>query len=232
MTKVNKRSSRCANCELKSQAVQTLSNKEMSMLEQGCMDISLVQGEKIFIEGMPHAYVVYLREGCAKIHMIGPRGSDQILKIARPGAFVGIQTLLGGDVNDYSATTLEDVKACYIKVEVFKELIKINGEFTREILAYVCREELNYYRRFVDQQQKQINGRLADAILYLSEDIYRKDSFQLPFSHSDLAALIGSTRESVTRALKTFREGKIVEITGRDFRVLKPVMLKKISKSG
>lgn len=58
------------------------------MLEQGCLDVNLVQGEKILVEGMPHAYVIYLREGCAKIHMIGPRGSDQ-------------------------------VKACYIKVEVF-----------------------------------------------------------------------------------------------------------------
>lgn len=232
MARVFRNSKKCVACDLKSQAVQMLSEKEIQLLEQGCLDVNLAPGEKILIEGMPHSFVIYIREGYVKIHMIGPRGNDQILKIAKSGAFIGIQTILGGDVNDYSVTALMEVEACYINVQIFKKLIKINSAFSREILTYVCKEELNYFRRFVDQQQKQINGRLADAILYLARDIFRKNSFQLLFTHADLAALIGSTRESVSRALKNLKEGGIIKLSDSELEIVKPELLEKISKSG
>lgn len=232
MIQVNKDGSKCQECKLKSKAVQALTKDELDILEKGCLDVHLNGGEKIFTEGLPHSHVVYLKAGFAKIHMIGPNGRDQILKIARPGAFMGIQTILGGKINHYSATALQDIRACYINVGIFKELIKKSGEFASEILTYICHEELIYYRRFVDQQQKQINGRLADAIIYFADEIFEKQNFTMPFAHMDLATLIGTTRESVTRALKDFKEGKIVKVTGREFSIINFEMLRKISESG
>ena len=67
-------------------------------------------------------------------------------------------------------------------------------------------EELVYYKRFVDQFQKQLNGRLADALIFLAEEIFQTSEFVLPFTKYDMAALVGSTRESVTRAIKSFKD--------------------------
>lgn len=232
MIQVFKDGTRCQGCKLKSKAAMELNEKELEMLEKGCLDVHLNAGEKIFSEGLPHSYVVYLKEGFAKIHMIGPTGRDQILKIARPGAYMGIQTILGGKINHYSATALKDIRACYINVGIFKDLIKESGSFASEILTYVCEEELNYFHRIVDTQQKQINGRLADALLYFADEIFLEQEFTVPFSHMDLAALVCTTRESVTRALKDFKDGKIVKVSGRDFEITNYAMLKKISESG
>lgn len=232
MIQVFKDGTKCHECRLKSKAVKELGDEDLKMLEKGCLDVHLNAGEKIFSEGLPHSYVFFLREGFAKIHMVGPNGRDQILKIARPGAYIGIQTILGGKINHYSATALKDIQACYINVGIFKDLIRSSGAFASEILAYVCEEELNYYHRIVDQQQKQINGRLADAILYFSDEIFLSHEFTVPFTHIDLAALIGTTRESVTRALKDFKEGNIVKVSGRDFQIINYTLLKKISESG
>ena len=115
---------------------------------------------------------------------------------------------------------------------MFKELINKSGPFATKILNSVCSEELNYYRRFVGQQQKQINGRLADAILYFADEIFVSKNFELPFSHSDLSGLIGTTRESVTRGLKDFKDGNILEVKARNFRILNYSLLKKISERG
>ncbi len=232
MIQVFKDRTNCHECKLKSKAAMELNDLELKLLEKGCLDVHLNAGEKIFSEGLPHSYVVFLKEGFAKIHMIGPNGRDQILKIARSGAYMGIQTILGGKINHYSATALKDIRACYINVSIFKELIKTSGTFASEILAYVCEEELHYFHRIVDQQQKQINGRLADAILYLSDEIFLSHKFTVPLSHVDLAALIGTTRESVTRALKNFKDGNILKVSGRDFEISNYAMLKKISESG
>lgn len=232
MIQVNKDGSKCRECKNKSAAALVLEGEELEILEQGCLDVHLQGGEKIFTEGLPHSHVVYLKEGFAKIHMLGPNGRDHILKISRPNSYLGIQTILGGKINHFSATALGDIRACYINVHVFKELINKSGPFATKILNSVCSEELNYYRRFVGQQQKQINGRLADAILYFADEIFVSKNFELPFSHNDLSGLIGTTRESVTRGLKDFKDGNILEVKRRKFRILNYSLLKKISERG
>ncbi len=224
--------SACRECSSKSDAVRILNEKDLKFLETGCKDVHLKAGEKLFMEGLPYAHVIFLKAGFVKVHMIGPTGKDQILKIAKPGAFIGIQTILGGDINHYSATTLTKVSACFLKVDIFKELIVRSGKFASEILKYICTEELNYYRRFVDQQQKQMNGRLADAFLYLSDDIFLSRNFQMPFSNIDLAALIGSTREGVSRILAGFKIEGVIQMKDRDVQIMDYKKLKKISEKG
>ena len=91
---------------------------------------------------------------------------------------------------------------------------------------------MNCFRRFVDIQQKHNAGRLADAILYFCDEIYKEQAFSLPFSYNDLAALIGTTRESVTRTIKDFVDGGLIELSNRDLRVKNYEMLKKISENG
>jgi CRP/FNR family transcriptional regulator len=225
-------SSGCQECRLKSKAVMALDENELLFLEKGCRNVSLKTGEALFREGLPYSHIIFLKKGFVKVHMIGPTGKDQILKITKPGAYIGIQTILGGEINHYSATTLTNVSTCFIKVEIFKELIKLSGKFSFEILKYICEEELNYYRRFVDQQQKQMNGRLADALLYLCDDIFLSRQFTMPFSNTDLAALIGSTREGVNRTLSNFKSHGIIRIRNKEIEIIDYDKLKNISEKG
>ena len=111
---------KCRDCQIKSKAVSTLAFKELDLLEKSCLEVSLKKGEKVLVEGMPPSHIVYLREGYAKVHMKGSGQRDQILKIARPGAYIGLQTILGDRVNHYSATTIQDSKACFIDIHIFK----------------------------------------------------------------------------------------------------------------
>ncbi len=232
MTGFSEISSSCQECRLKSNAVMALDEDELMFLEKGCRNVSLKTGESLFREGLPYSHIIFLKEGFVKIHMMGPTGKDQILKIAKPGAYIGIQTILGGDFNHYSATSLTDVSTCFIKVEIFKELILLSGKFSSEILKYICEEELNYYHRFVDQQQKQMNGRLADALLYLCDDIFLSRQFIMPFSNNDLAALIGSTREGVSRTLSNFKSHGIIRIQNKEVNIVDYEKLKRISEKG
>lgn len=89
-----------------------------------------------------------------------------------------------------------------------------------------------YYKRFVDQFQKQLNGRLADALIFLSEEIFKSNVFILPFTKYDMAALVGSTRESVTRAIKLFKETGIIELKDKHIKIMDMKKLKNISKTG
>lgn len=223
---------RCSDCKLKSKAACTLNISELSHLEFGCVQGQLSKGAQLFNEGMIPNQVIYLKDGFVKIHKYGVKKKDQILKIAKPGSYLGLQTIFGDRINHYSATTITEVNACFINIGVFKDLIQSNSSFAYELIVFICQEELVYYKRFVDQFQKQLNGRLADALIFLSEEIFKTSEFVLPFTKYDMAALVGSTRESVTRAIKSFRDSGIIELHDKLIKIVEMKKLKNISKTG
>jgi len=223
---------KCKDCKIKSKAVKVLGSDELQILEENCVQGTLKRGDRIFHEGMPPSHIVYLRQGFCKIHMIGSGNKDQILKIAKPGAYLGLQTILGDKVNHYSATCINDCLACFMDIRIFEELIKKNGLFAYELIIYICKEELNYFHRFVAQNQKQLNGRVADAIIMFSSEIFESPEFELPLTKNDLAALVGATRESVTRILKEFNDSNILNKRGRNIQILDEERLRRISLNG
>jgi CRP-like cAMP-binding protein len=222
----------CTDCELKSKAVQFLDHEELKILEKGCVEVMICRGENILRESNPSGHIIYLREGLVKLHMRGPRKTDQIIKIAKAGAYLGIQSLAGDHVSHYSVTAIADSKACFISIHTFKDLIRLNGLFATEMIHYICQEELAYFKRFLNQRQKQLNGRVAEALLQFRDEFFHTDSFRLFLTRNELAALIGATRESTTRTLTSFRSDSIIDFSGQDIIIRDHERLKKISEQG
>ena len=222
----------CALCDIRSKAVMTLTEEELKIHQENCAEIKLLPGENIIKEGMFSTHVAYLKTGLAKIHKKGVRGMDQILKIVLPESYIGIQTILGKKVHQYSATALEESVVCFIDVATFRELIMRNNAFAHEMIIYLCRDELGYFNRTLNVHQKQINGRLAETILFFADEIKKSHDFVMPLSRNDIAALICSTRESVTRALKDLSEIGTIKVSGRHFQILNYDLLKTVSEKG
>ncbi len=223
----------CKNCVIRSKAVDTLSEVELHVLMENCAEATFSAGEHIIKEGLLSSHVGYLKSGLATISKKGAKDIDQILKIVLPQNYLGLQTVLFEKTNQYSVRAINECVVCFIDNLSFKKLISRNPQFDNELLQFLCREELNYFDRFVSWHQKQINGRLADIILFFSEEIYnQKADFEIPLSRYELASLICTTRESLTRAIKDLSEIKAIRIKGKDLTILDWERLKKISQSG
>jgi CRP-like cAMP-binding protein len=222
----------CSICAIRSKAVEALNPSEVEFLQGNCAEVSMKPGESIIKEGSLSSHIAYLKSGLAKIHKKGVKGTDQILKILQPGCYIGIQTVLSNKIHQYSASTIEDSDVCYIDTNSFKELIAKNAHFADELILYLCRDELTYFERFVNVHQKQVDGRLADTILFFSDEVNKSKSFQIPLSRNDLAALICATRESVTRSIKDLSDIGTIRVKGKSFEILNYELLKKISEKG
>jgi len=222
----------CELCAIRSKAVQTLTKKELEMHQENCTELKHMPGERIIKEGLISTHIAYLKTGLAKIHKKGIRGTDQILKIVQPGSYIGIQTVLTNKIHQYSASTLKKSVICYIDTVTFRTLILRNSAFAHELILYLCKEELMYYNRFINVHQKQINGRMADTILFFADEVEKSHDFIMPLSRSDMAALICTTRESVTRALKDLVEIGTISVNGKQFNILNYDLLKTLSNSG
>jgi len=223
----------CNTCVIRSKAADTLNAQELNILMESCAETTFNPREKIIKEGILSSHIAYLKSGLAMVSKKGVKGIDQILKIVQHGNYIGLQTVLFEKVNQFSVTALEQCVVCFIDNLSFKELISRNTQFANELLLFLCREELTYFDRFVNIHQKQINGRMADIILFFSEEINDHAlTFNIPLTRSDMAALICTTRESITRAIKDLVEVKTIRVSGKEFEILDLKRLQKISQSG
>lgn len=222
----------CANCEDRSCAVGYLNDKQLELLNGNCQDALVKKGETILHAGALTSQIIYLRSGYVKEYSITENNKIQILQIIKHHSYLGLHSLFGDKVNHYSYTALEDLKICYIDINVFKQLIKKNGDFAHELLVYVCKESLYNYYRFINQNHKNSNGRFADVLIYLSEKIHNNLKFNLLLSRQDLADLIGISRENTARLITKFKTDGIINVKGKTIEIIKQDLLHKISKNG
>jgi len=230
--KTGKMGCNCKECVDRFCAVIVLSDQELELLEGNCADVSFKKGDLIIKQGSLTTNVVYIKSGLVKEHMTGPNNKEEILKITKSPSFLGMPSIFGDKINHYSSTALEDTKACFIDSDIIKSLIQQNGRFAYQILAFVCEDQLYNFHRCVNKIQKQLHGCIADALLFFSDSIYNNDEFDLSITRNDLACLIGSSRESVTRALIDLSKDGIIDVNAKKIKILKKDRLQLISEAG
>ena len=228
----NKKTSSCRDCKVKSCAAAVLDASEIDLVNENSRETIFRKGDIILHEGSMTSHIIYLKSGLVKEYHKGTNDKEQILQIVKQYTYLGLPSLFGDRINHYSYAALEDITVCYIDLNIFNRLIRENGNFAFEILVSVSRDSLNNFHRFMNQSQKKIYGRVADALLYFSKIIYENDAFEVPFTRQEFADLIGISRESATRVLTKLKEEGILRLDGRSIEIVNPLLLQQISKNG
>ena len=222
----------CRDCNEKSCAAAVLSVSEIDLINDNRSETEFKKGDIILHEGSMTSHIIYLKSGLVKEYIKNINDKEQILQIVKNYTYLGLSSLFGAKINYYSYAALEDVKVCYIDVNIFNQLIRQNGNFAYEILVSVSRDSLNNFHRFMSQSQKKTYGRVAEAILYFAKIIYENTEFDIPFTRQEFADLIGISRESATRVLTKFKEDGILDLDGRFIKIVNLELLEQISKNG
>ncbi len=223
----------CLNCTIKSSVVSILNSRELKELGKACHQTEFQKGELIFKEGSPANYIIYVRDGFVKSSKRGIGGKDYILSISKKGAYLNINNLNKKSRQYYiSATALTLTKVCFIDIEKFAILLKENGHFASEVINYIVDDEMNYYDRLVNNVQQQVPGRLANTLFYFRYQVYDQNPFNLNLTKVELASLIGTSRESVTRLLKEFQDEGLIEMQKNTIAILDEKKLQQIRMKG
>lgn len=223
---------RCKNCPDKSCAVAQLNDHELTLLSQNVVEMNFAPGDAIFWENAPNAHVVYLKKGLVKLYARAGEDKEYILKIVTAPSYLGLSTILGDRLNRFSAMALEPVSVCFINFDTFKHLIRTNGNFAYEIVVTLSKDELCIFRQYVNQTHKQTPGRLAGALLFFAEEVYRKPSFDLALTRQELAELIGVSRENISRHLSQFQSDGIISLHRNHISILHIEALQRIHAAG
>lgn len=221
----------CKLCTFNPKVTSKLSSGSLDKLTNNHLELKLKKGESIIKEGTYSTNVVFLRTGLAKIHLAGPY-TEQIVKVVKAPTFLGLPTTFGSKINQYSITAVNDAEVCFIDLEVFKLMLNENPDFANEIILDFCRNELESFRRCANRTQKLIRGNMADVLIDFSVNIFKAAKFTLPLSQTELANMVDTSRESISRLLNEFDKDGIIRVNGRTIEILNMKSLEMISQNG
>jgi len=185
----------------------------------------------MFKQGTPSPHFLCLTTGLAKLYIEG-YGKNLILSLVKPVEYILGPGIFVDNRHHYSASAVEDSTACLVDVITFKKMIRNNPDFADEFIRRISLMTIFNFEQFISLTQKQMNGRIADALFYLSNVIYGSNPFDMTISRQDLADLSGMSKESAIRILKEFKDEGILTVDGNTLHILNPQQMKKISETG
>ncbi len=190
------------------------------------------KGEIIFSQDKPKSNLLFLCSGLVKIYKEVQNDKSLILKIVGRGNYIGLISVFYGNRYQFSATALEDCELVYISIPVIREVLVENGLFALQMMQQFSLEGMELLNKLIYFPQKQIPGRMAEVLLFFSSEVYGNDHFTLPLSRQELADLVYSTKESVSRTLTEFKNDKMIDIEDRNITLISIDLLKILSKLG
>ena len=169
------------------------------------------RGKVLFAEGEPARGAYILRSGRAAVSISSSEGRVVILRMAQPGDVLGLNSVLRGAPCETTVKTLESCRTDFIPRADLMELVKTSQPGNQAILKILSHEstQLTARMRAILLAQS-ASARLAKLLLEWSEQSERIDRV---FTHEEIAQMICSSRETVTRLLTSMSRRKIVQIT-------------------
>ncbi|MBN1951945.1 MAG: Crp/Fnr family transcriptional regulator [Bacteroidales bacterium] len=209
-----------------------LTESELQKVDDFSNVVTFNKKEIIFRQNTRTSHIMFIRSGMVKIFKEGRNGKYIILKVALPGDFLGLLSIYGGDTHHYSASAIQPSQIAFVDINVFNEMITTNGNFSTKIIGRLASDGLFIFDRLMSQSHKQLPGRIADVILYFSEQIFGSNEFEFPFTRRELAELAGTTKESFIRTLAEFKNDKIIDLDGSLVKINSLKIVKTLSDLG
>ena len=209
-----------------------LSEDETEQIKLHSNIVTYHENDVIFKQDTRTSHFMFIQSGLIKIYRENRNNKIKIVKLGISGELLGLNSVLGEETFSYSAAALGKTIIQIIDYNVMESVLLNNGQFARALMGSICSDNLGIFKRLISQSQKQLPGRIADIILYFSEDIYHSKNFSFPLTRTELAELAGTTKESLIRTLTEFKNDKIIVLEGKKVEIVSEDIIKTLSRIG
>lgn len=181
-------------------------------------------GAILFSEGQPVRGVFMICHGSVKLSISSGEGKTLITRVAEAGEMLGLSSTVSGNPYKSSAETLEPSQINFVRREDFVRFLQRWPPGTAHALRQLtleCEAENDYIRALNLSQSAA--EKLANLLLrwcnHHGTETEGGTRVQVLMTHDDISQVIGTSRETVTRLLKDFRDQKMISIKGSNLIV-------------
>jgi CRP/FNR family cyclic AMP-dependent transcriptional regulator len=221
----------CTTCTLRQQPGRfcDMSNDTLASMDSLKFTGIYPKGSLLFVEGEQPRGVFVLCSGRAKLTTSSSEGKTLIVKMAEAGEILGVSATILGSAYEVSAETIEPAQVNFIGRDDFLRLLNSHADACMHTAKQLSEKYQAAQREIRTLGLSQTTSeKLAKLILGWCDDgeeTSRGVRLKVLLTHEEIAQMIGTTRETVTRLLSDFRRKKIIDVKGSTFFVAKTTAL-------
>lgn len=178
------------------------------------------KGELIFADGDDGIGFYIVISGKVKVYKVSPDGKEQIMHIFGPGQPFAEVPVFEGSRYPANAEAMEQCRLFFFPKKDFIKLIQANPSLSMNMLASLSQRLKQFSRLIESLSLKEVPGRLASYLLYLSDKNGSIEEFELDIAKSQLASLLGTIPETLSRIFTRLSQHDLIRIQGPMIAIL------------
>jgi CRP/FNR family transcriptional regulator len=192
---------------------------------------NLEKSETVFFEGQEAEAFFLVVTGQVKLIKLSPAGKEQILHIHGPGGTFAEATLAEGSCYPASAVATEGGAVLVFPRRGFQQLLAKHPKIATNVIARLSQRLREMTKLVEDLSLREAPGRLARYLLELAgEEPPSGAEVRLPVKKGELAALLGTRGETLSRVFRKLADAGAIEVKGARVTLVSPTMLEDVSE--
>ena len=209
-----------------------LPDDQLRDLTQIAVNKHFNKGQIIFSEDEEADGFYVVVEGLVKIFKLSVEGKEQILHIFGPGEPFGEVPVFTGQHFPAHAEAIAESRLCFFPRDAFTDLIQKNPSLALNMLAVLSLRLRQFAVKIEHLSLKEVPGRLAAYLLDLAEEKDMNDSVDLKISKQQLASLLGTIPETLSRILARMTKRGLIQVDGPHIKIVDPEGLEGLAMTG
>lgn len=184
-------------------------------------NLKVKKGDVIFKEGDPVTGIYFVYTGLVKVYKKWDTDKELIIRFAKESAIFGHRGLGNNNTYPVSAAAMEAGVVCYISLEFFEATLKVNSNFTYQLLMFFADELRESERKMRNLAHMPVKGRVAEALVALQKQFgTNPESFiNVSISRQDLASYSGATYETVFRMINELVNDELISLSAKSIKI-------------
>src|SRR5215216_2224908 len=216
--------------------LEPLSREEIKELSRRIPDTHFHRGQILYTPKERSEALFMLKKGRVRIYRVGPDGREFTLTVVGAGTVFGEMSLTAQRLENAYAEAMERVVVCKMRKHDLERLVMDKPQVGLKVMGVLSERLSLAEARMEDIALKEVPARLASFILQLieSEGVVTREGYKIPtrYTHRQVATMIGSKRETVTRAFTLLQQAGAVELKRRRIHVRDVETLKRVADQG
>ncbi|MDW7773998.1 MAG: Crp/Fnr family transcriptional regulator [Desulfobulbaceae bacterium] len=199
-----------------------LSEEELDKIARIAVVKKIARGEMIFFEHDEATGFYMVLEGRVKIYKMSLEGKEQILHIFGPGEPIGEVPVFHGQPFPANAMALVNAILLFFPRREFVNLVTAYPSLALNMLAMLSLRLRRFAAQIESLSLKEVPGRLASYLIYLSEEQGSATQVTLDIPKGQLASLLGTIPETLSRIFARMTEEGLIRVEGRIIHIDDP----------
>jgi CRP/FNR family transcriptional regulator, cyclic AMP receptor protein len=191
---------------------ESLSEADLQSFAELVRERSYPRGSVIVFEEDPGDALYVVATGQVKVVLVAEDGREVILSVLGPGTFFGEMAILDEGPRSAHVIAMEESNLLILRRDDFHARLRAMPEVAISLLKEISRRLRRADEKIGSLVLLDVNGRLAHLLLRLADE-ERGDRITRRLTHHTIAQMIGSSRETVSRAMRSLVGRNVIEVT-------------------